>query len=286
MVQYPKTKLQPFLRNIVFLIAVGTILGTHGASAQQSPIVDWYPSVDSMTQFPPIDQELSMVEKKVGKYYVTFVGVKGQSNVLIAAITLKPIKDVKSISLIVDFDGIKPKMGEVSTWAYVYDRNRDGKVDYLALLTAAAAYEGDDFPENYPIGKNSLNKAQQEYFIGHAKLVFDHWADDNFDGKLDAAVVNDCDPLRDMVMQQLVIRSSKFNDSLDDAWTFRMNIKGERVNIPHSPKRIPYRTIGKGDDAITKASFQEKDAILDLINKAAKELKFDEENFYHPEDRE
>ena len=146
--KFQEARLTSLFIYTVFLFVVGAVLGPHSAAAQESPIVDWYPSVDSMTQFPPIDQELSMVEKKVGKYYVTFVGVKGQSNVLIAAITLKPVKDVKSISLIVDFDGIKPKMGEVSTWAYVYDRNRDGKVDYLALLTAAAAYEGDDFPEN------------------------------------------------------------------------------------------------------------------------------------------
>ena len=271
-----------FLLSILLLIAPAS----PALFSQNSSIVDWYATADSMTQFPPVDQQLSMAEKKVGKFYVTFVGVKGQSRVLIAAITTQPITDVKSISLIVDFDGIKPKIGGVSTWAYVFDRNRDGKVDYLALLTAAAAYEGDDFPDDFPVGKITMNKQQQEYFVGHARLMFEHWADDNYDGKLDAAVLNDLDSLRDMVRRQIVIRSTAFNNSFDDVWTFHTTIHGERQNLSHPPKRVPYRTVGKGNDVITKASFLEKDAILDLINRAAKELKFDEENFYHPEDRE
>jgi len=259
---------------------------TRDAFGQNLSMLDWYPSADSMTQFPPIDQKLEMVNTKIDSYYVTMMGIKGHPEVLLMAITLKQITDVKSIELIVNFDGIVPKMGEVSTWAYVFDRNRDGKVDYIALLTAAAAYEGDDFPEDFPVGKGALNKEQQEYFIGHAKLIFDHWADDNFDGKLDACVVNDLDPVRDMVLRQIVIRSSKFNYSLDDVWAFRSNMKNGREPIPHTAKEVKYRPITKGAGVVRKSSFLEKDAILKLFNGAAKSFQLIDENFYHPEDRE
>lgn len=272
--------------NRILALSIISILLSLDVYSQTLNIVDWYPMADSMTQFPPTDQELSMAEKKVDKYYITFVGIKNQPKVLIAAITAEPVTDVKSLSLIVEFDGIKPKMGKVTTWGYIFDRNGDGKVDYIALLQAAAAYEGDDFPEDFPTGKGALNTKNQEYFIGHAKLVFDHWGDDNFDGKFDAVVVNDLDSLRDMVSRQIVIRSTAFNSSLDDVWTFRMNIKGDRETLPHSSKRVPYRTIGKGNDAITATSFKEKNAILDLINRAVKALKMNDENFYHPEDEE
>ena len=263
----------------LFLLSTGF---TTGAFGQNLPMLEWYQSADSMTQFPPIDQKLEMVDKKIGKYFVTMVGIKGQPEVLLMAITLQKITDVKSIELTVNFDGIKPKMGEVTTWAYVFDRNRDGKVDYIALLTAAAAYEGDDFPEDFPEGKSGLNREQQEYFIGHAKLVFDHWADDNFDGKLDACVINDLDPVRDMVMRQIVVRSSKFNYSLDDVWAFRFNINSPRETIPHTAKEVKYRPITQGKGKIAKSSFQEKDAILELINGAAKAFQLIDENFYHP----
>ena len=270
----------------VLCIVLISVLFTPAASAQKPSMLEWYPTADSMSQFPPIDQKLEMVDKKIGSYYVTMVGIDKQPEVLLMAITAKKITDVKSIELTVNFDGIKPKMGEVTTWAYVWDRNRDGKVDYIALLTAAAAYEGDDFPEDFPVGKGSLSKAEQEYFVGHAKLVFDHWADDNFDGKLDAAVVNYLDPARDLVMRQIVVRSSKFNYSFDDVWAFRTRINGDHELIPHSAKEVKYRPITHGNDKISKSSFQEKDAILDLINKAAKAFKLTDENFYHPEDRE
>jgi hypothetical protein len=265
---------------LLLLLVSGRLFG------QQSSIVDWYASADSMTQFPPVDQKLAMVERKVGKFYVTFVGINGRPEVLLAAVTAEPIQDVKSISLVVDFDKLKPVMGKVTTWAYVFDRNRDGKIDYVALLTAAAAYEGDDFPDDYPVGKKILNTEQQEYFISHAKLMFDHWADDNYDGKFDAAVVNDCDSLRDMVARQIVVRSTSFNYSFDDVWTFRSNIRGAHMEYPSSAKRVAYRSIGGGPGTLTKASFQEKDTILDLMNRAAKDLKLTEENFYHPEDKE
>jgi len=274
-----------FARLVPSLLLLSTVF-TAASFGQNPSMLEWYMTADSVTQFPPIDQKLEMVDKKIGKYYVTMVGIKGQPEVLLMAITLKMITDVKSIELTVNFDGIKPKMGEVTTWAYVFDRNRDGKVDYIALLTAAAAYEGDDFPEDFPVGKGALNKEQQEYFIGHAKLIFDHWADDNFDGKLDACVVNDLDPVRDLVIRQIVVRSSKFNYSLDDVWAFRSNIKGDREPMPHTAKEVKYRPITQGTGAVAKSSFLEKDAILELINGAAKAFQLIDENFYHPEDRE
>jgi hypothetical protein len=274
------------LSKALFAVALLSAMMTLSASAQNPSMLEWYATADSMTQFPPIDEKLEMVDKKIGKYYVTMVGIKEHPEVLLMAITLQKITDVKSIELTVNFDGIKPKMGEVTTWAYVWDRNRDGKVDYIALLTAAAAYEGDDFPDNFPVGKGALNKEQQEYFVGHAKLVFDHWADDNFDGKFDAAIVNDLDPARDLVMRQIAVRSSKFNYSFDDVWAFRTRIDKDRELIPHSAKEVKYRPITHSGGTINKSAFQEKDAILDLINQAAKAFKLTEENFYHPEDKE
>jgi hypothetical protein len=131
-----------------------------------------------------------------------------------------------------------------------------------------------------------MNKEEQEYFVGHAKLIFDHWADDNFDGKFDAAVVNDLDPARDLVMRQIVVRSSKFNYSFDDVWAFRSHIDNNREPIPHAAKEVKYHPITHGAGTINKSTFLEKDAILDLINQAAKAFKLTEENFYHPEDRE
>jgi hypothetical protein len=87
-------------------------------------------------------------------------------------------------------------------------------------------------------------------------------------------------------MRQIVVRSSGFNYSFDDVFAFRSRVDHERELIPHTTKEVKYRPITHGAGTINKSVFQEKDAILDLINKAAKAFKLTDENFYHPEDRE
>ena len=100
-----------------------TLLPANGISQQN--VLEFYPRVDSLNQYPPIDHELTIIcQKKISQRYVTFVGLKGQDKVWIAAVTLKPFKDAqKSISLTVQFEGINPQPGEISTWGYVFDRN-------------------------------------------------------------------------------------------------------------------------------------------------------------------
>lgn len=268
------------------MTCVLTTLIAGSVCSQKQSILEWYPIADSMTNFPPIGQSLLMVSKKVERVYITFVGINGQPKVLLAAITNEPVADVKSISLIVGFSGVKPTTGKVSTWGYVFDRNSDGKIDYMAMLGGAAADEGEDFPADFPEGKGVLNKKQIEYFVGHCKLIFDHWADDNYDGKFDALVQNDCDPKRDLVMRQILVRSTAFNDTFNDVWGFRADIRGDRDSIDHSPRRVPYRLIGRGNGAITPKTLLEKNAILALVNRAAKALNLDKVNFYHPEEKD
>ncbi len=270
----------------ILLVGLAVLLLAGTACSQKKSILEWYAIADSTASFPPVDEQLSMASQKVDQWYVTFFGIKNQPKVLLAAITTSAITDVKSISLSVQFNKIKPSAGKITTWGYVFDRNGDGKIDYMELLSGAAAYEGDEFPADFPEGRQPLNKEQQSYFIGHCKLIFEHWADDNYDGKFDAVVQNDLDPKRDLVMQQILVRSTTFTNIFDDVWGFRGNIRGDRDSVPHSEKRVPCRTIGKRNDAITPKVFMEKNAILDLVNRAGKALKLTEENFYHPEERE
>lgn len=262
--------MKKFIVSILIATAACSVTGLR--AQQPKNMIQFFQPVDSLTEFPPVDQELVKIcQKQVDRRYVTFVGFKGDPKVVLAAVTLEPIDSLQhSIILSVDFDGIKPLAGKVTTWGYVFDRNGDGKIDYMALVGGAAAYEPEDFPEDFPDKKTDMSMEQIDYFVGHCRIVFDHWADDNFDGKIDGVVHVDLDPDREWVAREIVVRSRKFNGKFDDAWAFRGRIDEGGEQIKHTSSAVPYHPIGKTDDEITPATLADKTDILKLMNKAAK----------------
>jgi len=253
----------------------------------QEDIINFYPVADTLCLYPEIQQPIDTIcqkqipqytTKKVGKkfvkdttkFYVSFLGYKGQKKVFIAALTTKPIENPNSdIMRIVDFDGTSPKLGRVTTWGYVFDRNNDGKIDYMALVDGAAAFKDDGIPLDFPVRGQNLTLPQLEIYMSHCKIIFNHWADDNFDGKIDAVVHTDMDPVRDWVERRLVIRSTKFDGTFDNVWSFQKYITEDRGTVEYSKTAVPYRPLGKLSGEITQATMDEKTAILSILNSAA-----------------
>jgi hypothetical protein len=253
---------------------------TENSSAQKkSTIISFYAVADSVASYPDIQQKMLVraskrVQIDVNKFkYVTFVGFEKSTKVSIIAITDDAIIDPNGdISRTVEFREIKPSFGKVSTWGYVFDRNNDGEIDYLELVEGATAVEPANFPKNFPERKKRMNAQQEEYFINHCTLVFTHWADDNYDGRLDAAVVPDLDPVRDWVMRRVCVRSSAFNGALDDVWTFRSSITGKHEKLKAGPRGVSYLSMVNTTETITERTFNAKSNVLQLINEVAKSV--------------
>lgn len=269
------------IRLIASIVICITIYQPIVATSQGNDIINFYRYADSVCSFPPIDQELIKVcQKRLQKRYVTFIGIRGFDRVLIAAVTLQPIRDIKkSISLTVEFDDIKPTPGKISTWGYLFDRNGDGNVDYMALVGGAAPFKKRNFPEDYPLRGQYVTYDQIEYFVNNCKLVFNHWADDNFDNTLDAVIHIDMDPRREWVNRQLVVRSTAFDGEFDEVWSFREKIDSEYDTLAFTPDKVPYHPIGKPQDAISRSTLMDKTGILQLINRAVTECKLLKEVF-------
>jgi hypothetical protein len=245
------------------------------SSLAQLPLLEAYPFMDSVNRYPVREDSLVVLcKKKISERHITFVGVRGLDSVLLVAVTLEPIANVKKdISLTVQFQGINPKPGKVETWGYVYDRNHDGKIDYLSLLSGAAPFWADDMPDYFPERGMSMDMDQMELFVSHADLVFNHWSDDNYDGKLDGVIHVDMFEERDWVKRRLMVRSSKFNDEYDDITAFRKRPGDLEDTIEVNDTGVPYIPIGKPKEEINKIMFDEKTAILELLNKAVAECK-------------
>ena len=268
------------MRDILAAVLVALVLAPSALFAQKN-MVDFYRYADSLAQTPPMINELKILgSKKISNRYVTIVGYPEDKSVVLAAVTLEPIKKLsEDISLNVRFRKMIPDMGKVSTWGYIFDRNQDGKVDYMALIGGAAPYKDSEFPEDYPYKGQALQHAHMEYYITHCKLVFNHWADDNFDGMLDGVIHIDMDPDRDFVDHQIVVRSTKFNGTFDDVWAFRASDGVLPEPVLHTTTSVAYHPINKPPDFITKPILDDKSQIMKLLNTALKQLKLSAKNF-------
>jgi len=240
------------------------------APAAAQKLLEIYPAVDSVIRYPTLEDSLVVIcSKKVEQRYITFVGIQGHNEILLAAVTLKPIANVKKdISFTVQFNGTNPTTGTVETWGYVFDRNGDGKIDYLALQGGAAPVWDKDMPDNYPERNVGLNRHELDQQVGHSYLVFNHWADDNFDGKLDGVVHVDMFQNRDWVRRRLVVQSSKFNDNFDKITSFRKTPFDIKDSIEVYDDGVPYFPIGKEtEEMIDKKMFDDMSSTLLLLNR-------------------
>ena len=254
------------------------------SQAQTGSMIDFFRHADSMTIHPSLDQQLAIIQqKKLGDNYVSFIGPKGTSIVLIAAVTVEKLTNPNLISRTVDFVKDRPTTGKIPTWGYVFDRNGDGKIDYLALVEGAAPYKNSTFPVDYPARKKRVDMAQMELFVNSCKLVFNHYADDNFDGKIDALVHIDLDPERDWVDRQIVARSTTFDDVFDVAWAFQGSMANVHEKIGITSTGILFHPLNSPTGYLSKATLAARTGILSYLNASAAECKLKWFNFIHPE---
>ncbi len=267
------------MRNI-FLAA---LIGTAGASGlgQERSILSFYPTADSIVAYPsPIGRYEIKCWKKISSNYVTFIGKKGEKRVLIAAVTTRRLKNLRSdISLTVQFHGPRPYFGDITTWGYIFDRNGDGLIDYMALVAGAAAVEDEKIPEDFPGFQQAMSKQQFELYISHTRIVFNHWADDDYDGRIDAAVQYDMNPFRSWVRRYLLIRCTKFDDRFDDVRAFRGKISTATASANFTPEEVPYYPMGESQGKFTTKLFAENSNIMALINRAARSCGLGAANF-------
>ncbi|MFA4915942.1 MAG: hypothetical protein WC560_04650 [Syntrophales bacterium] len=61
------------------------------------------------------------------------------------------------------------------------------------------------------------NLKQMSFLYKSSQLVFRHWADDNFDGKVDVVVLENMDTERPWIERWAAVRSSHYDGRLDEA---------------------------------------------------------------------
>ena len=229
--------------------------GTEGAAPLRpvEGIAAFRAKAHARTQSPPANPKLrTLCAKQVRGRHVTFVTDDG-THVLLVALTERPLEDPsKDIwlqwKLVKGGDPRLPRSrpgrrwlytmrGGPNTpsgtmdWAYVFDRNRDGKVDYLAYLDGPNPVVPNPRPASFDrlarpgtirfgggvwhVELESASEEERAFVHRHTHQVFWHMADDDFDGSPDAYAVPTRDLRTGWVDGYMLARSSRFDRFLD-----------------------------------------------------------------------
>jgi hypothetical protein len=229
----------------ILCLVLSALVSTASALEAQRDLLGFFPVASARAARPFGQTGLTVVcqaELKgaavPGPYRGLWLSLLGdQPGVIrLAAFTRAKIRDPRQvISLSMRYAPLPTAMpGPAGTldWGYVYDRNGDGRVDYLAYLQNAHPVLPDpvpaDFPaaERNPDGSIRATKALLYAMIELGQMVFRHFADDDFDGRVDGMVVEEFDRERPMFVRDwLVYRAGTPGAGIDQAWAFRNSIR-------------------------------------------------------------
>lgn len=185
------------MKTIFFLaasLALAAGMSVQAAAPEAVSIDRFHKLAYERTLSPPAPESFKTVcEAVLTGQRVTFIG-SGESPAIIAAITPGPLMDPRNdISPKPAFymregqQGLSVTAGPVADWAYVWDRNRDGRIDYVAYLIGPNPVKPENTAYNPPpAGKPFESKEQYMAVIKNLRQVFWHIADEDFDGEPDA----------------------------------------------------------------------------------------------------
>lgn len=273
---------------IMVIVLCLLFLTSTNSSPGEENILTFYNKAEARIQSPPDESYLKVIcRKKIDNLYVTFVGWE-TGKVLLAAITQKKLKKPdKDILLKVRFMGLQeppfavPTAGNIVDWAYVYDRNGDGKIDYISYLVGPMPFEQKGFSADYPKRGEPVNLDELKIFLDSSRLLFNHFADDNHNGNVDAVVFETIDPERDWVDGRMVLRSSDSEDELDEGWLFKEDINVKEKDAERVGNGFKTLRVG-GTGVFGPAEQAEASKVFSMFNKAAEKCKLTSSSFYNP----
>lgn len=200
---------------------------------------------------------------KQGDMFVTFLAGSTKKIVLAAFST----QSLSSPPSTIRWDRNQPGV----EWMFVFDRDRDGKIDYILWPSGVSPYLEGPAPSGFPMRTGSstaMSREQATLLQRYARMIFFHWADENFEGKLSAVILDAWDPGGIFaVTGWQVIRSSHFDGVLDQCWYFKQSIADKTAECERADQGYKTRTINAM--VVTPVALMETSFWLSRFNEAA-----------------
>jgi hypothetical protein len=271
------------------LLAVAILIAAQAIRAgTPAGLLDFYDLARTRAAAPMDEQKLAVVcaeqlhgEAVPGGYaglWLSFLTTE-RGRVQIAALTKTPIvRPAETIALEPRFNPLPTaRLGRAGTldWAYVYDRDGDGRIDYLAYLQNALPVLPEPLPPDFPkpevLPDGRVRGSMQlvRAMIGNAQMVFSHYADERFTGRVDAVVVPEFDDARPMFVRGYVAYLAPLEGRAEEAWAFRTSIRERTRTLPRDPdKGYGLPTLEAGATEPAAARLANGTRLLGLFNAA------------------
>jgi hypothetical protein len=305
-------------RFIPFILVV--ICGAVPVSAQ-SNVISFFPVASSeAANPPPLDSLVILCQHKVeyqgSKGWLSLAGRRGGEVLVVVDGRVEKLSEAISfVPVGTAFPPTaRPEPKGTLDWGFVWDRNGDGRADYMAYLDGALFLLPDTVPADFPVFvrgpsalggpggtdyfgwpekplpanreerakdfPRSLGGAGVQVFIHRdavpylersVRMVYYHYADDNFDGRVEGVVVPERDSERPLfVGRRTVFRSTRGDGSVDQAWSFRSSIS-DTLSLPKPTAGgfVWWPTWSAGPMSVTEP-FERGAMLLTLTNSAVK----------------
>jgi len=252
-------------------------------------INSFFLDVEKQSQSPPAEESLKkLCERRIEKdRYITFITVDGKRALMFALTSKQMGPASESVYLYTRyFKGNKPGMilrvsawnaGVTPDWAYIFDRNQDGNVDYIAYMDGPKPVAPVDSQQELPKITEHMKLGQYKLVIFNHLLAFWHVADDNHDSATDGLAMRAYNDDTGWSLGWMVLQSTKFNDKLDRC----MYISEHNIDETHA---CEWSYLGRKYEVPGKYSApsiqkETADEWLSTVNNAARECGFDASSF-------
>jgi hypothetical protein len=277
----------------LFLVLPLAALSCAGAPVRRLPVVDEMPPAparasadmpvgDFVAFFPKVPSALA-AGPDLSKYGIECsVAIKGGGVFTLArsddgktALFVMTAQPVTDLAKVVSFGD--PKKSQ--DWGFVYDRNGDGWVDYIAFLLGRMPVGTPEILAQVPKrpwpkapGQFQVPRQEAELMQRSERLVFSHFADDDFDGKADAVVGALQDPDRwSWYHRRAALRGKNHTQVVGEDWTFIEDITRREGPVPRAPDGhlVPVEGLGKSmDDVLQRMSL-----LFELVNSGIRDCR-------------
>lgn len=250
----------------------------------------FYLHVEKQSQSPPSEKLLKKIcgIRIDNDKYINFISAEN-NKVLMYAITDEPMGLAsESVYLYTRyFKGHKPgmlfrvsawKAGVTPDWAYIFDRNQDGRIDYLAFMSGPSPVAPIDHQGELPNTKGTMKYEDYKIILFNQPLAFWHVADDNHDGNTDGFAMRAYDVNTGWSFGWMVIKSTKYDNKLDKC----MYYSEHDMNDVHTCKRSLFGNEYVVPDKYKAPSISIYTANqwLSSVNEAARKCGFNAVSFY------
>lgn len=248
---------------------------------EQAELPRFFPKAYAVTQVELPRKDLRIhCQKRVrsGKHraYVSFVGFK-DGGIFIAALSRKRLrKPGKNLRTRIPRGGLPPSA--TMDWGYVFDRNHDGRVDYLAYLDGINPVVPDDWRGHLPnLTRPFTGRELKEIVLPNTRAVFWHMADDDFDGRHDGLAVSMRDVSTGWLNGWVMARDTNFDGRFDACVFYRGRMRSKVGDC--DPAARGFGVKGERPSGLSGVPAVDEPSLLTLINQVAKRCRLQGESF-------